>query len=65
MTGPLWLFVTQGVEDKIVGTIWATVALGLMNVFVFAPSLRTSVFLAAGLIVWIGAALYLSMLYAV
>ena len=64
MTGPLWLFGTRSVEDKVVGAIWAAVPLGLMNVFVFAPSVRTSVFLVAGLILWIGAAIYLSMLYA-
>jgi hypothetical protein len=64
MTGPLWLFASYSVADKIIGAIWAAIGLGLANVFLFAPSKRTIIFAVLGFAVWLGAAVYLSMLYA-
>jgi hypothetical protein len=65
LAGPLWLFTTRGVEDKWIGAVCVAVALGLVDAFAFSPSRWTAAFLVLGIGIWVGMALYLSMLAAV
>jgi hypothetical protein len=60
LPGPLWLFRTQSVGDRIIGAITATILTPLIIAFLLKPGRTTAVLSIVGIVSWIGFGMWLA-----
>src|SRR5262249_26362342 len=59
LSGPLALFLVQDVDDRIIGGIVATILMPLILAFLIKPGRLTAALSIAGLLAWVGFAMWL------